>query len=165
MPISLSIYGNMAIDGRDASNFRNFVDRISYFTQVMIARKVNEDFSLQVAPSFTWFNNVEAYVDENGEIQNKMNNGHFAIAFMGRYRVSPKMAILLNYDQPLTQHTTNNPHPNLAAGLELTTSSHGFQIIFGNYKRIIPQYNNMYNQNDYRDGQFVIGFNMTRLFN
>jgi hypothetical protein len=165
MPVSVTYFGNMVIDGRDKENFRYWEHRLSYFNQLMIARKITEKFSVQVAPSFSWYNNVEAYVDSKGEIQPKMNNGHFAIAFLGRYKITERSAIIVNYDQPLTQHPTNNPHPNISFGFETTTSSHAFQIFMGNYYGIIPQSNNVYNQNDYREGQFLIGFNITRLWN
>jgi len=93
-----------------------------------------------------------------------MNNMHFAFECMGRYKFSDKSAIIINYDQPLTQHPTNNPHPNISFGLETTTDSHAFQVFAGNYYSIVPQSNNFFNQNDYTKGQFVIGFNITRLW-
>lgn len=164
VPVSVSYFGNIVIDTRNESNFRYGVHRFSYFNQLMVARKITEQFSAQVAPSFSWFNNVEAFVNSKGEVERKMKNGHFAIAFLGRYKISDKSAIIVNYDQPLTQHPTNNPHPNIAFGFETTTDSHAFQIFAGNYYGIVPQSNNFFNQNDYRDGQFVIGFNITRLW-
>jgi hypothetical protein len=164
-PVSITAFGNMAIDCRSSDNFVSNTDRFSYFTQLIIARKMTDKLSLQVSPSATYFNNVEGYVDADGKIQPKMNNLHFAIAFMGRYRITNSMAILANYDQPLTQHPTNNPHPNISAGIEVNTSAHDFQVIFGNYYYIVPQYNNFYNQNDYTKGQFSIGFNISRLWN
>jgi len=164
-PVSITAYGNMAIDCRSEANFVTNADRFSYFTQLIIARKMSDKLSLQVSPSATYFNNVEGYVDAEGKIQPKMNNLHFAVAFMGRYRITNSMAILANYDQPLTQHPANNPHPNISAGIEVNTSAHDFQVIFGNYYYIVPQYNNFYNQNDYTKGQFSIGFNISRLWN
>ncbi len=164
-PVSISYFGNVVIDARDKSNFRNSVDRFSYFNQLIIARKVTENFSVQVAPGFSWFNNVEAYVNSKGAILEKMHNYHFAISVAGRYKISEKSAITAGYDQPLTQHPTNNPHPNIALGFETTTSSHAFQVFAGNYYGIVPQSNNMFNQNDYTKGQFVIGFNITHLWN
>lgn len=165
IPVSISYFGNVVIDARDKSNFLYGVNRFSYFNQLIIARKITDKFSAQVAPSFSWFNNVEGYVDSKGEIQKKMQNGHFAISVLGRYKISEKSAIIAGYDQPLTQHTTNNPEPNICFGFETTTSSHAFQVFFGNYYGIVPQSNNMFNQNNYRDGQFLIGFNITRLWN
>lgn len=165
IPVSVTFFGNMVIDARDKSNFRYSVDRFSYFSQLIIARKITEHFSAQVAPNLSWFNNVEAYVDKDGGIQKKMNNEHFAISVLGRYKVTEKSAIIAGYDQPITQHTTNNPHPNICFGFETTTSSHAFQVFFGNYYGIVPQSNNVFNRNDFRDGQFLIGFNITRLWN
>lgn len=165
MPVSLTYYGDMSIDGRDESNFRYTADRFSYINQLILARKISDKFSVQVAPSLSWFNNVEGYVDSKGEIQDKMNHEHFAVALYGRYKIGNNTAILAGWDQPLTQHPTNNPQPNICLGLELTTSSHAFQIFAGNYHGIIPQSNNVYNQNDYREGQFLIGFNISRLWN
>ncbi|MGZ8541504.1 MAG: DUF5777 family beta-barrel protein [Chitinophagaceae bacterium] len=165
LPVSVTYFGNVVLDARDKSNFRNSVDRFSYFNQLIIARKITEKFSVQVAPNFSWFNNVEAYVDKDGEIQKKMENSHFAISVLGRFKVTEKSAIIAGYDQPLTQHTTNNPHPNICFGFETTTSSHAFQVFFGNYYGIVPQSNNVFNRNDFEEGQFVIGFNITRLWN
>jgi hypothetical protein len=165
VPISVTYFGNVVIDARDKSNFRASVHRFSYFHQLIIARKITEKFSAQVAPSFSWFNNVEAYVDKDGVIQQKMDNGHFAVSVLGRYKITEKSAITIGYDQPLTQHLTNNPEPNICFGFETTTSAHAFQIFAGNYYGIVPQSNNAFNQNDYRKGQFVIGFNITRLWN
>ncbi|MEO7315797.1 MAG: DUF5777 family beta-barrel protein [Ginsengibacter sp.] len=165
IPVSVTYFGNVVIDARDKSNFLNGVDRLSYFNQLIIARKISEKFSVQVAPSFSWFNNVEAYVDSKGIIEKKMNNYHFAVSVAGRYKISEKSSITAGYDQPLTQHLTNNPHPNICFGFETTTSSHAFQVFAGNYYGIVPQSNNMFNQNDYTKGQFVIGFNITHLWN
>ena len=118
-----------------------------------------------MSPSLSHFNNLEGYLDGSGQVQPKWNNNHFAIAFSGRYKISPKTAIIVNYDQPLTQHPTNNPHPNISFGFEFKSSGHDFEVFAGNYGYILPQNNNLYNQNDYTQGQFLIGFNISRLWN
>ncbi len=165
VPLSVSYFGNIVIDSRNKRFFREGMHRLSYFNQLLIARKITEKFSAQIAPSFSWYNNVEAYIDKNGAIQNKMENGHLAISVLGRYKITGSTAIIAGYDQPLTKHTTNNPSPNICFGFEVTTSSHAFQVFAGNYYGIVPQSNNMFNQLDYTKGQFLIGFNMTRLWN
>ena len=165
MPVSMAYFTNVVIDARDKSNFRYGVHRLSYFNQLIIARKFSNKFSAQVAPSLSWYNNIEGYVDKNGIIQSKMNNAHLAVSLLGRLKITEKSSIIAGYDQPLTQHTTNNPHHNICFGFETNTSSHAFQVFFGNYYGIVPQSNNFFNANDYRDRQFVIGFNITRLWN
>ena len=164
MPVSVSYFANIVMDTREKSNFSNNVDRYSYFNQLMVARKFTDRFSAQISGNFSWFNNVEGYINSKGEVVNKMNNGHFSFSLLGRYKFSDKSSIVANYDQPLTQHLTNNPHPNISFGLETVTDSHAFQVFVGNYSGIVPQSDNVFNQNDYTKGQFVIGFNITRLW-
>lgn len=165
-PVSITYFGNIAIDCREKKgNFVKWGDRVSYFNQLMIARKITEKLSLQVSPSFSHFNNVEAYRDKDGNIQPKMKNDHLAISFLGMYKLTERFHLIANYDQPLTQHTTNNPQPNVCFGIETTTISHSFQVFAGNSGSIVPQSVNFYNQNNYRKGQFLIGFNITRRWN
>lgn len=165
MPVSVTYFGNTVIDTRSSDNFVNAGDRFSYFNQIIIARKINDKISVQVAPNLSHYNNIAGYKDSDGNIQRTMYNDHWAISFSGRYKVSKQMGIMLNYDQPITQHPTNNPHPNISFGLEITTSAHSFQVFAGNYAYIVPQRNNYFNQNDFTKSQFLIGFNISRLWN
>ncbi len=165
MPLSVTYFANMSVDGRDKKYFGRATDRLSYFHQLIIARKLTRKFSIQLSPSLSYFNNVEGYFDDNGEVQKKMENAHFAIAYMGRYKVTETLAIIAGADQPITAHPTNNPYPNVCFGIEMNTSAHAFQVFVGNYNSIVPQRNNVFNQNDYKNGQFLIGFNISRLWN
>ena len=58
-----------------------------------------------------------------------------------------------------------NPHPNISFGLEMKSSGHDFEVFAGNYGSVLPQNNNLFNQNDYTKNQFLIGFNISRLWN
>src|SRR5664279_222265 len=106
-PVSISWFGNIVLDTRPKENFVNNGDRLSYFNQLLIARKITDHLSVQVSPSLSHYNNIEGYLDANGKIQPKMKNDHLAIAFMGRYKFTPKTSFMVNYDQPLTQHPMN----------------------------------------------------------
>jgi hypothetical protein len=168
MPVSVTLFGNIVMDTRAKNSslpIINVQDRLSYFSQLIIARKLTENFSLQVAPSFSYFNNVEGYYDDAKVIQAKTNNGHLAVSVAGKYKITDGMSIIANYDQPITQHPMNNPNPNISIGLDMKTSGHDFQIFVGNYGYILPQNNNVYNHNDFSKSQFLIGFNISRLWN
>ncbi len=168
VPVSITLFGNTVMDTRARNSslpIVNFSDRLSFFSQVIVARKITEKISVQVAPSLSYFNNVEGYYDDKGNIQPKFNNAHMAVSFSGRYKLSGSMSLMANYDQPLTQHPMDNPHPNISFGIDMKTSGHEFQVFAGNYGFILPQNNNLYNQNDYTKGQFLIGFNISRLWN
>lgn len=162
-PVSLTYFVNMAVDTRPSENFTYGSDRWSYFHQIMLAKKLNRDVSVQGSLNFSHFNAVEAFIDPEGDKQALMRNDHFSFTLLGRYKVSDALSFIGNYDQPLTQHPTNNPNPNISLGLELATPLHAFQVFVGNYQWIVPQYNNVFNRNNYEKGQFLIGFNITRL--
>ena len=172
-PISVTYFGDIAFDTRkdpDNTIFKYNTQRISFFNQLIIARKVTDKFSIQVAPSVSHYNSVNGYYTKNDstgkEIFKEMKHDHIALAVSGRYKIKESMAIIFNYDQPITKHNTNNPAPNISFGLDLTTSSHSFQFFLGNYSSITPQRNNYFNTNDpHFLGQYLIGFNITRLWN
>ena len=162
-PVSVSVYGNFAVDSRPKKdNFVADVDRISYFSQLMAARKVTEKLSVQASFCLSYFNNVEGYFNADGGISPKTKNEHYAIGFLGRYKISEVVGIIADYDQPLTQHPLNNPHPNLSLGFEFGTKGHSFQLFGTNYGSTLPQTNNVYNQNDFTNGEWLVGFNLTR---
>ncbi len=168
MPVSVTYYGNVAMDPRSKNPslpIVEFTDRLSFFNQILVARKVTEKFSVQAGFSVSYFNNVDGYYDESKVIQPKMKNEHLAVCFSGRYKITEKTSLIVNYDQPLTQHPMNNPHPNISFGLDMKSSGHDFQVFAGNYGNTLPQFNNVQNQNDYKKSQFVIGFNISRLWN
>jgi hypothetical protein len=150
----------MAIDTRKEDKreeVHHSTDRISYFHQILIGRKFNNWLSVQLAPSVTHFNIVE----------NSRNHDHYAVAFGSQVKLTNNMSFLLNIDQPITKHSANNPNPNVSFGIQMATSSHAFQIFLGNSNKIMPQETNFNNNNNYSDKfteNFVIGFNITRLW-
>ena len=164
-PVSVSFYANAAIDTREKDNFRYFSDRVMYFNQLIIARKFTDKISLQLAPSVSHINVIDGYFSSPGKVSGIMKHDHFAIALSGRYKIKQSMSILFNYDQPVTKHPTNNPRPNISLGMEMSTGGHAFQFFAGNYYFMTPSRNNFFNQNDYTERQFLIGFNITRLWN
>ncbi len=153
VPLSITYYGDVAIDARDAEYFAKSTDRYSYFSQLLISRKFSEALSLQIAPSFSHYNNIDSTLTSNNQ---------FAVAIGGRIKISEKTSILVDYSQPFGQNSNN---PGLSLGIEMSTGSHAFQVFVGNYNGIVPQKNYMWNQNKLSDRQFLIGFNISRLWN
>lgn len=152
IPLSLTFYGNTAIDTRSADYFTKNSERFSYFSQLLIMRRFNQAISIQVAPSFS----------HNNLVDPSQSNDLFAVAVGGKVNISDKTAILIDYNQPFGQYSSN---PGLALGIEMSTGSHAFQIFVGNYNRILPQANYFLNENKLSEKQFLIGFNINRLWN
>lgn len=152
MPVSLAYYGNAAIDARESDFFPKSSNRYSYFSQLIITRRFNRFVSLQVAPSYSHYNLVAEELDNN----------QLAVAVGGKVSISDKTAILLDYSQPFSQNTDS---PGLALGIEMSTGLHSFQVFVGNYNGILPQRNYILNENKLSEKQFLIGFNINRLWN
>jgi hypothetical protein len=164
IPFSISYFGNMALDTRNGDNFKNSSDRMSYFHQFIIARKMSNKLSIQIAPSVSHFNAVDAFLSPEMEIIGLMEHDHLAVAIGARYKIKDQLSLIANYDHPITDHFSNNPNANVSFGIESTTSSHSFQFFVTNAKSIVPQRNNVLNRNDFGEGEILIGFNMTRLW-
>ncbi len=155
MPISVSYYGNFTIDARKKENFNLIQDRYSYFNQLIIAKRFSSKVSFQIAPSVSHYNLVAT----------TMQNDLVSVAIGGRVKISPQTSILVDYSQPITQFDASQPKPGFSVGAEFATSAHEFQIFLSNYNGIVPQKNYMFNQNDFFKGDFLIGFNITRIYN
>ncbi len=175
IPLSVTLYGNMAIDGRNESVFTTstadsaykFSNRLSYFAQVLVSRKFNDWFSFGINGSFTHYNSVKA---DTANIKG-MNHDVIGIGFMGRFKFSPQSSIVFHYSIPLelknmSENTvvTNIPKSNFGIGYRVATATHSFEVFITASNGIIAQDNYMHNTSDWTDGEFRIGFNITRLW-
>lgn len=159
MPISLSYYGNVVLDAESKDAFGpaesyKGMHRFSYFTELIAAKKLNDIFTFQVAPGFIYYNSV---------VQG-MKNANFSIHAGARAKVIGYNSIIVEYDQLLTKQENFDPKPNLAAGIEIGTATHCFQIFVANYSQIEQQRNLLYNTNDFTSGDYLVGFNITVRF-
>jgi len=176
MPISLAVYGVLAIDGRDESAFETgqvvdtkgetmpmdiaFTDRWSYFSQVMVSRKFTEWLSVQGGASFTHYNMVGW--DENHDL--------FGVHALGRIKISPQSSLTVNYNQPLKIESISEQKempdytPNIALGWQISTFTHAFQIYVSNASSMIPQESMMFNSAKFDKNGIAIGFTITRIW-
>jgi hypothetical protein len=161
-PVSLSYFGNVVADLRTADNFGpaasyKKMHRLSYFTQLIVARKINNMFSVQVAPSLIYYNSVPLNADTTAGYKN-LNLGVHA---GGRANLFGAHSLIVEYDQLLTKQTPDVPtKPNLSFGWEISTATHTFQIFATNYNQILNQRNLVFNTNNMSKGGYLIGFNI-----
>lgn len=165
MPVSLSYYGNFVADLRKDDAFGpadryKVIHRFSYFTQFIVARKINERFSVQVAPSLAYFNSVPQYSDSTG-----YKNLNIGLSAGAKATLFGNHSVIIEYDQLLTrQDIEEQPKPNLALGWEIGTATHTFQLFVANYSQVISQRNLVFNTNDFMNGDYLVGFNVTVRF-
>nr|NQU89061.1 hypothetical protein [Bacteroidota bacterium] len=113
IPVAVTLYGNMAIDGRKDAVFGTdykFTNRMSYFSQLIVGRKFNDWFSLQATGSFAHYNSVDS----------TMNHDVIGVGFNGRIKFSAQSSFIFQYDVPLKiqgiseQKEFDAAKPNLA---------------------------------------------------
>jgi hypothetical protein len=178
IPVTVVLYEVVAIDGSPNTKWDGtpdtvstksykFGNRMSYFTQAIVSRRFNDNLSLQVGGAFTHYNCVDSVY----------NHDRISLSFAGRYKFSPQGSIIVGGDFPLDlkgikdykkdsdANTIIYDSPNLSAGVEISTSTHDFQIYLASAKGILPQEDIMWNTNDFFKGGILIGFNLTRLWN
>jgi hypothetical protein len=163
MPVAIALYGVAGINGEPDEYFGkdyNFTGRFSFFAQAIVSRKFNNWLTLQAGGSFSHFNMVDRTKSDFDKVSVHLN---------GRMKFSERMSFIFNYDQPLsllvlTNKNGVNSNPNLAAGIEISTSTHAFQIYAGQYSGILPQDIMVKNYNDLALKNFAIGFTITRLW-
>jgi len=172
-PVTMSYYGNFAMNLSNKSDFGKdykFIDRLSYYHELMFARRFCNYFSLQISAAYTHINKVDT----------TMVNDYFTLAALARFKVTPQSSIMVTFSKPLQvnydpafivrypnnwiSNPENAPYANVGIGWEICTSTHAFQLFFSAAPGIVPQEINATNHNDFFDGYILIGLNITRLW-
>ena len=134
-------------------------DRISYVAQVLIARKLNQNFSLQVNPLMVHRNTVD---------QTYENNTDFALGLAGRHKVTRSLAITGEYIYRLNAKPNIPPdyirYDAVGFGIDIETGGHVFQLVFTNSLGLIERAIVTETTGNFWDGDIHFGFNITRTF-
>ncbi len=165
MPFTMTAYGVLSCStmAKDTSNtevlnnFPEFSHRFMYTLQMLIARKFSNAFSLQIIPSYT-HRNLVPFNDDNNL---------FSLGFAFRIQITKVFGIIGDATFPFSELRTkeNGYYPPLGIGLEVDTGGHIFQINFTNARGIIETDYIPNTQSDWSQGQFRLGFTISRTFN
>lgn len=132
-----------------------FKNRLGYTTQLLISKKFNTNFSLQLMPTFFHDNYVD--VDEQ-------DNSQYVIGFGGRHKLSKRWSINFDYGLHLNRAETSPFNNPLSIGFDLETGGHVFQLHFTNAQ---PMNTNGFlgqGTGDWGNGDIFFGFNLSRIF-
>ena len=144
----------------------NFEDRLSYTSQLLISRKFNDNLSLLLAPSFIHENlATRSFVQENGSTNfYDEENNQFALGFGGRYKVSKRISLNIDYGLHLNRNENSVYNNPLSIGADIETGGHVFQVHFTNAQAMFEEGFITQAQGDWLDGDFFFGFNLVRVF-
>lgn len=175
IPFSLALYGDMGYSTQSPSVFysggepetRTELHRLSYVGQVVIARKFNWRFSMELLPTFQHRNYVVAHINTNNGAEE--SNDIFALAAGARFKFTNRFAIIADYYYLFSEYRQNNKatpfFPPLGIGFEIDTGGHIFHVTFTNAPGIIENNYIPNTTDDWLKGGFKFGFNISRVFN
>jgi len=145
---------NTALDKQNLP-FLEFKHRLGYTAQFLISRKINTDFSVELAPTF--FHDNYVAIDEQ-------KNSQYALGFGGRYKLGKRWSINADYGWHLNR-ANNSPYKNpLSIGFDLETGGHVFQMHFSNAQAMNSNGFLGQAEGNWSDGNIYFGFNLSRTF-
>jgi hypothetical protein len=130
-----------------------FERRLRFVHQVLIARKINSNISLQLMPSYV-HRNLVATANESNDL--------FALGLAGKVSLSRRVGLTGEY---YYRFGDNLPGYNsLGLGIEIETGGHVFQLQFTNSNEMTPSGFIPSTTGDFFDGDIHFGFNVSRSF-
>ena len=157
-PVSIVVFNSVAFNNllkESALPKMEFSDRMVYLTQLLVSRKFNEKFSLELAPTFFHENFVENDSQANSQV---------AVGVGGRYKVSKRVSINMDYALH-GNRTSNSIYRNpLSVGVDIETGGHVFQMHFTNSQGIHEAGFLGQTAGNWEKGDVYFGFNLLRVF-
>jgi len=156
-PVSVSlvsggIASSLRWDQPDRKNY--FTSRLTYYHQLLIARKISEEISLQLTPTMLHRNLVAS-----PEIPNDL----WALGTGGRLKLSSRVSANLDYIW-LPKAAELNVRNNLSLGVDIETGGHVFQLHVSNGRGLNEGQFIAGSVGNWNDGTVYFGFNLSRVF-
>lgn len=158
MPVTVSYFGASDINTlrwQEPERDNLFSSRISYVHQLLIARKFNNDLSLQLSPSVVHKNLVETSDD---------SNDIFATGIGGRYKITNSLSINAEYFHVFGERNDPQYENALAIGVDLETGGHVFQLHLTNSQPMFERGFITETRGKWSNGDIYFGFNINRVF-
>ncbi len=164
-PVAISYYGNAAINTttfNDLNRNNLFTSRLNFCNQIIIARKLSPNVSLQITPTFVHRNLVTKTTDPNDV---------FAIGLGGSFKITRSTRFNIEYyprlngrDEAVNGSLTQKYEDYLALGFDIETGGHVFQLMFSNSTYMYEQGFVAQTTGNWSDFGVRLGFNLSRTF-
>lgn len=132
-----------------------FTSRMAFYNAVIIGRKLSERFSLQLTPEMV-HRNIVTYAGDHNDV--------FALGIGARYKLSRRVAFVVDYHHivyGLNRGTYEDP---VAAGFDIETGGHVFQLHFSNSQGMNERAFLTETTDKFWKGGIRFGFNLSRVF-
>ncbi len=157
-PVGITLFGSATY--RTLKDFEpekepSFSEKITYTSQILIARKFSPSFSLQIMPTYIHFNYVPTKSDQNNL---------FALGVGTRVKVSNRISINAEYYYNFNPFESLDTYNSIALGIDIETGGHVFQIMITNSRPMIEKGFIAETTGNFFDGDIRMGFNISRAF-
>lgn len=154
-PLSVVAFASTAVKTLRSPLDLTLSNRMAYTWQLLLARKFSERLSLQLMPSLLHRNLV---------LTEQEANDLFALGAGGRFKLSKRIALNLEYYYQLNQYSQEANHNALAIGFDIETGGHVFQLHFTNARAMHEQGFIAQTNGNFAEGDIHFGFNISRVF-
>ena len=160
MPVSVSVLTSVALKTLkfpDQTRTNYYTSRLAYVGQVLVARKINEIFSVQLTPSYVHRNLVATELDPNDI---------WALGAGARLKVTKRISLNGEYyaiANPKTYLSQQIYNP-LSVGFDIETGGHVFQLFFTNSLGMTEKQFIGGTTGQWKKGDIHFGFNISRVF-
>jgi len=127
-------------------------NQILYTNQILIARKINRNLSLQLTPTLVHYNLVQILDEPNDK---------YSLGFSGRQKFTKRISINAEYFYQLNDKRNNN---SFSLGFDIETGGHVFQLHLSNSPFMIDPQLITKTSGDWLNGDIYFGFNISRVF-
>lgn len=158
MPLSISVIGNMAVNTLKLSDPKEkdyFDARLSYCTELILARKFGKIFSLQIAP--TWIHKNLVATPED-------HNNLFSIGTGISFRISDVISLNGEYHYLIPGQHLSDVANSISISCDIKTGQHVFQLFLTNSQGNFEQAFITETSGKWYNGDIYFGFNIHRLF-
>ena len=149
-----SILANTALSTDNLPQLE-FKHRLSYVAQLLISRKINNELSLIVSPTF---------FHDNYVISSLQHNSQYGLGFGGRYKLGKRWSLNMEYGMHLNRSDASRFNNPFSIGVDLETGGHVFQLHFTNSQSMNTNGVFGTSTGDWGDSDVYFGFNLARSF-
>jgi hypothetical protein len=158
IPVTVSFYSAAfanTLKWEDTERENLLSSRLSYASQLLIAHKFGQKFSLQLSPTYIHKNLVPGPDDQNNIL---------AAGIGARYKLAKKFSLNAEYFYLIPGQTADDYVNSLAIGFDIQTGGHVFQLQVSNTKQIYESGFISETAGEWLKGDIFFGFNIYRVF-
>ena len=149
-----SVLANTSLDTDNLPKLE-FKHRLSYVAQLLVSRKMNNNLSLILSPTFFHDNYLTDDFQENSQ---------YGIGFGGRYKLGKRWSLNTEYGVHLNRSENSLYKNPFSIGVDLETGGHVFQLLFTNSQSMNTNGVFGTSTGEWGESDVYFGFNLARSF-